>query len=215
MQLSGAIMVFVGGIWSIFQRHLGRVMGYACMTGIGASLLAITIPSGVQLFFMMLLPYTLAMGLWALGLSTIYNEKARSDLHPSDYQSVRGIARNMPIASFSVILSCFSIAGMPLLAGFPTHLPLWSALATSAQIVSAFSILGSFGLFFSGVRMMAVMTTGENEASWSFKENRITLLFLSTGLILLFLVGLFPQWFLPPLADAAQVFTHLNTLQLP
>lgn len=215
LQLSGAIMVFVGGIWSVFQRHLGRVMGYACMTGIGASLLAITIPSGVQLFFMMLLPYTLAMGLWALGLSTIYNEKARSDLHPSDYQSVRGIARNMPIASFSVILSCFSIAGMPLLAGFPTHLPLWSALATSAQIVSAFSILGSFGLFFSGVRMMAVMTTGENEASWSFKENRITLLFLSTGLILLFLVGLFPQWFLPPLADAAQVFTHLNTLQLP
>jgi hypothetical protein len=63
--------------------------------------------------------------------------------------------------------------------------------------------------------MMAVMTTGKNEASWSFKENRITLLFLSTGLILLFLVGLFPQWFLPPLADAAQVFTHLNTLQLP
>ena len=215
MQLSGAIMVFVGGIWSIFQRHLGRVMGYACMTGIGASLLAITVPSGVQLFFMMLLPYTLAIGLWALGLSTIYNEKARSDLHPLDYQSAKGIARSMPIASISVILSCFSIAGMPLLAGFPTHLPLWSALATSTQIVSVFSILGSFGLFFSGVRMMAVMITGENEDGWSFIENRITLLFLSTGLILLFLVGLFPQWFLPPLADAAQVFTHLNTLQLP
>jgi len=215
LQLSGAIMVFVGGVWSVFQRHLGRVMGYACMTGIGASLLAITIPSGVQLFFMMLLPYTLAIGLWALGLSSIYNEQMQSSLDSLDFKSVKGIARRMPIASLSLILSCFSVAGMPLLAGFPIHLPLWRGLATSTQIVTIFSLLGSFGLFCSGVRMMAVMTMGENETSWSIKENRATLFFLSTGLILLFLVGLFPQCFLPPLADAAQVFTHLGTWQLP
>ena len=69
IQLCGAMMVFVGGIWSVFQHHLGRMMGYACMTGIGTSLICITLPSGVPLFFSMLLPFTLAD--WALGTRAI------------------------------------------------------------------------------------------------------------------------------------------------
>jgi NADH-quinone oxidoreductase subunit N len=215
IQLCGAMMVFVGGIWSAFQRHLGRMLGYACMTGIGISLLAITVSSGVPLFFSMLLPHSLAIGLWALGLAVIYNMNPQAGSEALRFHSVKGVARRMPVASLGIILGCFSIAGMPLLAGFPVNISLWKGLAINSSAITVFTLFGCFGLFIGGLRSMAVLVKGDTDEKWSLHETRGSLIFLTIGLILLFLIGVLPQWFLPYMTNAAQVFSHLISWQVP
>jgi NADH-quinone oxidoreductase subunit N len=215
IQLGGVLMVFVGGVWSSFQRHLGRIFGYAAMVGIGNSLLAITVNNGVSIFFSLLLPQALAIGVWALGLSTIYNANPAHNSEILQFRSVQGIARRMPVASASLILACFSVAGLPLLAGFPVHLAMWGSLAVQSLPIVILSLLGSVGLFISGIRMMAVLSMGEKEIQWSLHEGTATLLFLGIGILLLFLVGLLPQWFFPHFSTIAQVFPHLLPPQIP
>jgi NADH-quinone oxidoreductase subunit N len=215
LQLSGAMMVFVGGIWSGFQRHLGRILGYALMTEIGISLLAITVENGLSLFFTMLLPRVLAVGVWALALSAIYNLKLAPGAEGLRFHTVQGIARRMPVASFALVLGCFSVAGLPLLAGFPVHLSLWGKLASAAPLTALFTLLGSIGLLVSGIRMLAVLTMGQEESGWSMQENRSTIIFLSIGLLVLVIVGLFPQWFYPSIASVSQAFTHLLSWRVP
>jgi NADH-quinone oxidoreductase subunit N len=215
LQLAGAMMVFIGGIWSAFQRQLGRILGYACMMEIGFSILAITVDNGIPLFFGLLLPRALAIGVWSLGLSLIYNSKQGIEAKPLQFRSVYGLARQMPIASLGIIVGNFSIAGLPLLAGFPVHLSLWSGLAITSPITAIIVLLGSVGLFTSGIRMLAVLTMGENDAPWSLQENKVIILYLGAGILLLFLVGLLPQLFFPPLNNVSQVFSHLIGWKAP
>lgn len=208
-QLGGALMVFVGGIWSAFQNHLGRIMGYACMVEIGISLLAITVDNGVPLFFTAFLPRALAIGVWSLALSTINRAKQDSGTKALRFSTVQGIARQMPIASIGLLAANLTVAGMPLLAAFPVRLVLWSSLANQSIILAIVTLLGSIGLFISAIRTLTVLVTGKHDVTWSIQEKNWAMPFVGAGVILLLLVGSFPQWFSPSLVQVSQVFSHL------
>lgn len=201
IQFLGLLMVVTGGLWAAFQRDLGRFLGYAVIIEIGRSILAISQPAGLPIYAAMFLPRILAFAVWGLSLSLI-----REQAENLKFQSVQGLARQSVILPLGVLVAHFSIAGFPLLAGFPVLLSLLDQLVQSSTTIAFFTLLGAFGLMVGGLRTLAVFVMGPVDLP--AQENTITLVskvYLVLGITFLFLAGIFPHWFYTILAEIAEI----------
>jgi len=215
---TGIFMIVVGGMGAAFEQNLARMMAYAMVIEIGITLLSLS-PVGDQsgrlpllgVFFASLFPRGLALGLIALAI-IVLSQADSGDPHRQSYhlQAYAGIALRYPIASSLVVLCLLSLAGFPLLAGFPVRLALWQGLSTQSLTLSALSMLGSVGLIIAGMRTLVIFVSGREEAEWHVEETRREGVLLVLGAVALFAVGLFPQLLLPALAKMANMFANFG-----
>jgi NADH:ubiquinone oxidoreductase subunit 2 (subunit N) len=159
VRYAGALMAITGGVGAALERNLGRILAFAAIVMLGMMLIAISLndqlgrPTAlIGLFFAVLAPTGLGLGIWGLALTIL------SGYVPDlSYRSVRGVARRLPTAAAVLLLANLSLAGMPLLAGFPVHLALWSALAQRSHPTALLASLGAAGLGIAALRTLAVM----------------------------------------------------------
>lgn len=232
-RLGGIMMMIVGGVWGGLQRHMGRILGFAILTGTGASLLSITVLPSLELFFAMQIPRALALAVWALGLSVLARHKSqltkanleienpgvtseqrepiRQILH---FRNLHGAGRKVPVATTAITLALFSFAGYPLLASFPVYQALWRDLAISTPIYAALVLFGCASLGIGGLRSLAVLVTGDTDEAWQIHEHWLVATFLGIGILLMILLGLFPHLVLPYTASISDVFSQLNSQTL-
>jgi len=211
IRFMGLVMIVIGGLWCAFQVHLGRMMGFAAVVEIGLFLLAFGLGPGkseipgetaLSISLAQILPRGIAMAIWALSLAII--QRKRKGLN---FKQVQGVIRETPIASFSIILALFSLAGLPLLAGFPIRMALWSALAEQSLSSALFALGGSAAMLLGGVRALSVLVSGQERSGWKISENRFQILLLLLGWMMLFLIGLMPQLILGPLGNMVNIFS--------
>jgi formate hydrogenlyase subunit 3/multisubunit Na+/H+ antiporter MnhD subunit len=199
---SGLLMVIVGGIWASFQRHLGRIFGYATIVEIGFSLLALSLASGtgdapippriLGIFFTLLVAEAIGMVIWAEALSVI-----RQQAGGLSFEQTQGIVKRLPVATTALLLAHFSLAGMPLLAGFPAQLALWFNLTEQGGPSGLLALIGCAGLFAAGLRALAALVTGAEQTDQKMQENRWQAVFFMAGWVVLLLLGMLPQFFYP------------------
>lgn len=209
LRFLGILMAAYGGIWAAFQHHLGRILGYTVIFEIGLSLLAISLIGDpvegnmlMGIFFALLAPRAVALALWAEALSIL-------QIHYPEltFEHLRGAARQMPIASAGILLAQFSAAGLPLLAGFPVQVALWSSLATRAPAGVFLAVLGNIGLIFAGMHTLAILITGPQDVPWSIQETRPQRFLISMGGLMILIMGVVPQWIIPALIHIASIFS--------
>jgi len=204
---SGIFMIASGGFFAALQRHLGRILAYAAIAEVGLLLVAMGLRSSefVEITFLTLIPRGLELTVWALALS-IFKREAYS-LRFSD---VQGLAKKYPAATIALSLAHLSMAGFPLLAGFPPRLALWTELAAQSLTLSLWVIIGMAGLLAAAIRTIAVLVMTDLETKWSLTETWVQTAMLGVGVIGLFILGMFPQAMQPFLASLPTLFEHLG-----
>ena len=208
LQGAGTLMVVTGGVWTAFQRHLGRMMGYAAVVETGFVVMALGIQpawSALDVAFLHLIPRGVGLAVWALSLVLI--SRKTGSLH---FRAVRGMMRIYPLASAGVLLAHLSTAGFPLLAGFPPRLALWEGLAGQSLGLALWLLLGVVGLMIGAVRTLAILAVTPEDPGWAWNETWVEGLLLAVGIAALFILGLFPQLARPFLAGLPLMFTHLS-----
>ncbi|HEX7619623.1 MAG TPA: proton-conducting transporter membrane subunit [Anaerolineales bacterium] len=203
----GLLMIVSGGILAAFQQHLGRIMGYAVIMETGFSILTISLGGtvGLNIFFMLLVPRTLSLVVWALSLTIL-----KEDIPTFFLRDIKGLVRAWPFATSGLVLANLALAGMPLLAGFPPHQAIWEGLASKSLLMVMWMLTGTLGLFFSAVRVLMAFATVPEGAQWESRETIPQRILLSIGFLALLLLGLFPQWVLPLWTKLPVIFTHLG-----
>jgi NADH:ubiquinone oxidoreductase subunit 2 (subunit N) len=207
LRVAGLLMVTTGGIWAAFQRHLGRMMGYAAIVETGFYLLALSLlpDTGVEVAVRLILPRSLGLAIWALALATL---KTRAeDLR---YASLQGALRLYPVASAGLVLAQFSAVGLPLTAGFPVHLALMDDLARQSLATTVWTLIGILGLLIGAMRTLAVLVMAPEDAPWERNETLTQTILLGIGILIIFILGLFPGLFQPFFKYLPVMFEHLG-----
>jgi formate hydrogenlyase subunit 3/multisubunit Na+/H+ antiporter MnhD subunit len=202
----GAVMVATGGIWAAFQQDVRRLFGYIVIIVNGFALIGIGMhtASGLLTLYYKFLPQMVAMGIFALSLSIMM----RND-QDSEFSRFTGAFKQKPFAAGAMILAIFSLAGLPLLASFPTRMEQFELLASVSLVTLIWVLVGVGGLIFAGARLMATMI-GENGVEWRVTERPGEIILLGLGTLTLFTFGLFPNIISEALNRLLAIIPYLN-----
>jgi formate hydrogenlyase subunit 3/multisubunit Na+/H+ antiporter MnhD subunit len=189
LQFAAVIMLAFGGLLALFSRNLARLSAALVISEIGRSLLAISLfRLGIPIYFAMVMVQTLALGGWSISLTNL-----KEGLQDLDISSTSGAARQWPLLSSGVILGYFSLAGLPLLAGYPIYLALGNGLIPYPIWINTTLVFGTLGLIGGGLRAFSelVEDSGEEEVL-DLGDKLDKGLIIALNLVLI-LMGLFPR----------------------
>lgn len=202
----GTVMVVTGGIWSAFQRNLGRMFGYAVIIENGLSLISLGLMTrnGYLIFANLFLPRILAFGLWAHCLSIIKQKYGSLDL-----PKVTGIGKNSPILILGLLAAQFSIGGLPILAGFPLRVAILEEVALQSAGITLAIIIGIGGIWAAGLYSLTIFLRSDSEWKKFFDPSLSVNLLLILGVAGLIFMGLFPHSYTASMIKILQPYTHL------
>jgi formate hydrogenlyase subunit 3/multisubunit Na+/H+ antiporter MnhD subunit len=197
--IAGLISVGLGGLLAAVQRGLRPLFGYAALFDMGCLLTALAIGGdNARLVF-----YTsLAIRALALGLTGTATATVRQGAGRDAFAGLQGAAYRMPLATAALIIGGFTLAGLPLTAGF---YPRWLLLRDLSQVDTRYVwllVIAGVGVaigYLRGLNAMLASPKGQNQTeqagpAWPAMIFLVALGLLSVGL------AIYPD----PLLQAAQ-----------
>jgi NADH-quinone oxidoreductase subunit N len=197
--IAGLLSAATGGVLAAVQRGLRPLLGYAALFDLGCLLVAMAIggDGGALAFYAGLAVRGLGLGLAGAATAAVSRWAGGHA-----FAELRGTARRMPLATVALMAGGFTLAGLPLTAGF---FPRWLLFQDLAQVDPRWVWLlagGGVGVaagYLRGLDAMLASSDGSNRAHQIRPARLATIFLVLLGLLSLGL-GLFPD----PLLQVAE-----------
>ena len=209
--LAAATMVF-GNVVALAQSNIKRLLAYSSIGHVGYLLLGIAALSATSdtpdakfahlasngvLFH--LVAYSVTNMAVFLVVGTVYNATGKEEI--TDFA---GMARRAPMLALVMTAALFSLAGLPIFAGFTSKFYLFNAAATQGLLwlsgLAIFASLISLYYYLQVIRQMYVEPAGDASP---IRIPRLTVAVLGTLFAGVLLLGVYPA----PLLEAVQYAT--------
>jgi formate hydrogenlyase subunit 3/multisubunit Na+/H+ antiporter MnhD subunit len=192
MTILGYCMIALGGLWAVFEDDLRRFFAFGLIIDAGFALLAMR---QAYLGEPALLWQVISIRVAIFVLFTLAMNVLDAHSIPLTIKGLRGQLSQVPIAMLTLFGVLFSFNGIPLLAAFSSRIHIIDVMVTSEGMGSWLWILvGLVGYFLGILRFLGSVVDIRSEEKWVFNEKWPEILFLSTGVLLLVLFGLFPAF---------------------
>jgi NADH-quinone oxidoreductase subunit N len=193
--LSVATMV-LGNLVAIQQRNIKRLLAYSSIAQVGYLLIGIAAlsPESASALLLHLVGYAIT-NLAAFFCIVIYYDWTKKE----EISDFAGLAERAPFLALSLSAALFSLAGMPLFAGFATKFILFQAAADQGLIwLAGIAAFMSFISLYYYLLVIKEMYLGAPETPARFPTPWREYAALTVLVAGIFLVGLFPR----PVFDA-------------
>jgi NADH-quinone oxidoreductase subunit N len=211
---AGATMVAVGGALAPVQRRLGPLIGYAALVDSGAALIALGMDSklGMTLALLSLFVRPFGLVLMAAGMNGLWARNSNDD----SFDTLRGAGWRSPWCTAALVFGGFSIAGLPVSAGFICRWALYRALTPTSPGYAFFLILAGIGVMMGVWRgLLALLErphSPENRSVLSLapSEGWLTAASVAVAALMCVGVGVYPQVIAPYAALLADTYTFFT-----
>lgn len=192
LTILGYAMIAIGGILAVFEDDLRRFIAFGLVIDAGFALLAMR---QAYLGEPSLLWQVLSVRIAIFVVLTLAVNVLDAHSIPLTIKGLRGRVNEVPVTMLALFGVLFSFNGIPLLAAFSSRIHTIDVMMTSDRAVGWMWILvGLVGYFLGILRYLGSAVDIRSEQKWVFNENWPEILSLSTGVLLLVLLGLFPAF---------------------
>ena len=210
--LIAAMTMITGNLMALRQTNLKRLMAYSSISQVGYLLIGIVALNADTLtqsqdaataLVLHLVGYAATNLLVFTALLAFFNRTGKDDI-----RDLRGLAQRQPFLALILAVALFSLAGMPLFAGFATKFIIFQVAVSNGYLwLGALGVTASFVSLYYYLMVIKQMylyePEGEDTARFSVPVPMIGALSVLTGVV--FLIGLFPA----PLFNAIDDSTEL------
>ena len=186
-----AASISLGNLVAIQQHNIKRLLAYSSIGQAGFMLMGIAAlsQSTSSALLLHMTGYVITNLAAFVVIIAVYNATGKDEI--ADY---RGLAERAPFLALSLTVAFFSLAGMPLFAGFATKFLLFQAVAKEGLLwLAALAVVNSMISLYYYLLVIRQMYVTEAEDSRRLRSPMVLNGVIASLVVGVFVVGLFPQ----------------------